>query len=243
MSKNHRLTILIVSIILIFAGILTAVIIYGPIVIRSNLNLPDYTNGSVTVQLATEENNVPSQVQQETAKIILNNRLERMGVMGAQFTVNAETITIDVPRKEDQSVSDISDIFNKITSVSYFTVQEIDNGKVDDKANYLPTGRIIIESMDIVDSDVIKSNNALAVSIQLTDSAGQEFERATASNIGKPLAIFMDENFISAPTVQAKISGGAFTIHGFKDVEEAKLFNLLLLSGRLPCKFEIRDIR
>ena len=211
--------------------------------IKAVENKPVLFINSVTVDFKVDENKVPPQVQQDAARVILSKRLESMGVLGAQFTVNPEAFSIKIPLEKNQSVNDISDIINKITDVSYFTVQEVDEAKVDESGNYLPTGRIIIDSMDIVDSSAINSNNTPAIKIQLTDKAGQHFEEVTANNIGKPLAIFMDDNFVSAPSVEAKISGGAFVIHGFKNVEDAKFFVLLLLSGRLPYKLEIKDIR
>jgi len=42
--------------------------------------------------------------------------------------------------------------------VSYFTVQEVNEDKIDDKSNYLPTGKIIIDSMDVMDAEAIKSD-------------------------------------------------------------------------------------
>jgi preprotein translocase subunit SecD len=59
----------------------------------------------------------------------------------------------------------------------------------------------------------------------------------------KVVFVLMDDNFISAPSEEAKISSGAFVIHGFKSVEDVKLFVLLLRSGRLPYKLEIKDIK
>jgi preprotein translocase subunit SecD len=49
------------------------------------------------------------------------------------------------------------------------------------------------------------------VSIEFTDDGAKKFEDLTARLVGKPMAIFVGGEFISAPIIQEKISGGIGT--------------------------------
>ncbi len=67
------------------------------------------------------------------------------------------------------------------------------------------------------------------------DKEGEElFSAITERNVGKPVAIFLDGEVISAPTVQQKITGGTAVITGRFSVSEAKLLAQRLNAGALP---------
>ncbi len=67
------------------------------------------------------------------------------------------------------------------------------------------------------------------------DSEGAElFADITRENIGKTLAIFLDGEIISAPRVNAEITGGQAIIEGNFEIEEAKTLVGRLNSGALP---------
>lgn len=77
------------------------------------------------------------------------------------------------------------------------------------------------------------------VGLQFTEEGGVKFSEITARNIGKPLAIFLDEYPLSAPTVQAKIDGGSAVISGEYTLEEAKNLAITLNAGALPVSISI----
>jgi protein-export membrane protein SecD len=66
------------------------------------------------------------------------------------------------------------------------------------------------------------------------------FADLTAKNIGKPLAIAIDNEIVSSPTVKEKISGGSAVITGLKGDEARNLVNLLN-AGALPAPIELRS--
>jgi len=65
------------------------------------------------------------------------------------------------------------------------------------------------------------------------------FEELTQRNIGKPLAIYIDQILISAPVVQERISGGRAQISGDFTVEEAKTLARNLSAGALPVPIKL----
>jgi protein-export membrane protein SecD len=77
------------------------------------------------------------------------------------------------------------------------------------------------------------------VSIEFNEEGSKLFEEITARNVGKPLAIYIDDFLISAPIVREKITGGKAQITGKFTVEEAKELARNLNAGALPVPIEL----
>jgi preprotein translocase subunit SecD len=76
----------------------------------------------------------------------------------------------------------------------------------------------------------------------LTQDAATRFERFTGANIGKPLAIVLDKNVLSAPTIQGKISDNG-VITGVGTHDDAADLALNLRAGSLPAGVEYLEER
>ncbi len=74
----------------------------------------------------------------------------------------------------------------------------------------------------------------LLILINFNDEGAKLFEELTAKNVGKPVAIFLDDELISMPTVQEAISGGDAQITGQFDAREARRLVSLFNAGALP---------
>lgn len=72
------------------------------------------------------------------------------------------------------------------------------------------------------------------VGLQFDAEGSKLFEKITGENVGKSVAIFLDGQPISIPTVNEAISGGQAQISGNFRPEEAKLLVGRLNSGALP---------
>lgn len=73
-----------------------------------------------------------------------------------------------------------------------------------------------------------------SVSIEFNDEGSKKFEEITSRNIGKPLAIVLDNDMVSAPMVNEKIVGGKAQISGGFTIEEANKLEVQLNAGALP---------
>ena len=79
-------------------------------------------------------------------------------------------------------------------------------------------------------------NNQAAVSFRLNPTGGRIFGEYTANNIGSPFAIVLDDEVLSAPTIQSHIPGGSGIITGQFDVAETTKLAIQLRAGALPAK-------
>lgn len=81
------------------------------------------------------------------------------------------------------------------------------------------------------------------ISIEFTSEGAQKFADITKRNINKPLAIFLDDVPVSAPTVQQEIIGGSAVISGQFTTAQAKTLAVQLNAGALPVPIKILEQR
>lgn len=109
---------------------------------------------------------------------------------------------------------------------------------------YLLYKQAIVTGADIVAAHAgFDHNNQPIVDFRFSPSGRQRFARATQENIGKPLAIVLDGEVISAPIIREPILGGAGQISGNFTVQEANDIALRLRAGTLPAKLTIIEER
>jgi len=77
------------------------------------------------------------------------------------------------------------------------------------------------------------------VTLQFDGEGTDLFAAMTRENIGKPIAIYLDGEPISIPTVQQEIPSGQAIISGSFTIDEAKLLAQRLQAGALPVPIEI----
>jgi len=82
-----------------------------------------------------------------------------------------------------------------------------------------------------------------SVGLEFTAEGGKKFSDITSRNISKPLAVFLDENIVTAPVVQNTISDGKAIITGNFTVDEAKKLVIQLNAGALPVPIKIVEQR
>jgi len=77
------------------------------------------------------------------------------------------------------------------------------------------------------------------VGLRFDDEGAKLFEKITGENVNKTVAIYLDGQPISTPTVNEAISGGQAQISGNFNPQEAKLLVGRLNSGALPVPIEL----
>jgi preprotein translocase subunit SecD len=101
------------------------------------------------------------------------------------------------------------------------------------------TGAYLTDARVQIDSQY----NEPYVSITFDKKGARLFERITAENVKKRLAIVLDDNVYSAPVIQEKIPGGEARITGNFTTEDARDLAIVLRAGALPAPVEILEER
>lgn len=97
-----------------------------------------------------------------------------------------------------------------------------------------------LESADV---NFDRTTGKPVVSLKFTDEGSLKFDKLTGNNIGKALPILLDQEVVSAPIVQDRISGGSAQITGDFSLEEAKNLAIQLNAGALPIPVNLVEQR
>ena len=81
------------------------------------------------------------------------------------------------------------------------------------------------------------------VSFRFNTSGARKFAQVTQENVGKPFAIVLDNEVISAPVIREPILGGSGQISGSFTVQSANDLAILLRAGALPAPLTIIEER
>jgi protein-export SecD/SecF family membrane protein len=161
---------------------------------------------------------------------VIEKRVNLFGVSEPQvYTAqNGSTAELDV---DLAGVKNVSDAIQQIGSTPLLDFAEVDN--TGSSTQYVPTnltGEYITGAQLAFD----QTTGAPQVSITFNSTGADIFEKITTANVGKPLAIFLDNQLIEAPVVQAPISGGSALITGNFTVDAARTMVERFNAGALP---------
>ena len=102
----------------------------------------------------------------------------------------------------------------------------------------------VVTGEELVDAQPsFDQNGRPAVNFRFNPTGARKFGDYTASNIGNPFAIVLDDEVISAPVIQSHIPGGSGIITGSFTVEESTNLAVLLRAGALPAGLDFLEER
>ena len=208
----------------------------------------DLQGGSHLVYKA-ELKDIPEPEQAEAMEAIrgtLERRVNSFGVSEPQVQVQGkDKIIIELP-----GIKDINDAIKQIGQTPYMefksenpnpsTLAPDENGQVavDSDSLWISTGlsgkQLKRATADIQTSSSAGISNNVVVRLEFNDEGKQLFSDITTKNVGKRIAIFLDGQLLSAPTVQNAITDGVAIITGNFTVKDAKELASRLNSGALP---------
>ena len=101
------------------------------------------------------------------------------------------------------------------------------------------TGEVITDAIATFD----QTNNQPIVNMMMNDDGSERWGKITGANIGKRVAVILDDQVYTAPVVQAKILGGSSQITGMDNSEEAKLLKIVLKAGALKAPVQTAQVQ
>ena len=152
--------------------------------------------------------------------------------------------------KEGQKFSEFAERINqlakdKIPADSVILFERIQGQNIP----YLLFTKIELTGNELQDAFVSfdQQNQRPIVSFQLNPRGAQSFGDVTGANVGKRLAIVLDDIVHSAPVIQSKIGGGSGQITlgagGEEAFKEAKDLAIVLRAGALPARLDLLEQR
>ena len=103
--------------------------------------------------------------------------------------------------------------------------------------------RALVNGDELIDSHGSFHENQAVVAFRFNTSGSKKFGRATSENVGKPFAIVLDGEVISAPRINEPITSGSGIISGNFTPKSAEDLALLLRSGALPVPLSVVEER
>ena len=110
---------------------------------------------------------------------------------------------------------------------------------------YVIERRALISGEDLVDAKAAfdQRTNEPVVNFRFDSRGAQRFAQATQQNVGRPFAIVLDDQVVSAPVINEPILGGSGQISGNFSVQGANDLAVLLRAGALPATLTVVEER
>ncbi|GLQ34736.1 protein translocase subunit SecD [Amylibacter marinus] len=205
---------------------------------------------TVIVQLSEAERLATNTRTMDQSLEIIRRRVDEAGTREPTIQRQGEDrILIQVPGVG--SAEELKEIIGKTAKLTFHAVE----GRTQDAATRVTSRQFLAPSIDepgvyyalkktpvisgehLVDAQPsFDQNNSPAVSFRLNPTGGRIFGEYTANNIGRPFAIVLDNEVVSAPTIQSHIPGGSGIITGNFTVESTTLLSIQLRAGALPAE-------
>ncbi len=113
-----------------------------------------------------------------------------------------------------------------------------------------PAGDVVLQGADVVKAEPLRQQEqdgtfTNVVSLELTDNAKDMFASVTSTmaGTGEAISIWMDDDMISAPTVNEAITDGSAVISGSFTAESAKSLADKINAGALPFNLETSSFK
>lgn len=189
----------------------------------------DLAGGSVITFKANAEN--PTEAQMDIVEEIFNTRLTNAGYTEARISRdNGGQITVEIP-----AVTNTDEAASLLGSTAKLTFRDADGNIVLDGATDIKDAEYQYGQV----ADTASAAEAYVL-VTLKPEAVAKFAAATREAVGRTaegknyIAIYMDEQMISAPSVQSEINAESCIINGDFTPETAQTLANQIKSGQLP---------
>lgn len=171
------------------------------------------------------------------AEQIIKLRLTNQNI--TDYEVNTDTlnnqIIVRFPWQNDEEDFDPTAAIEELGAMAVLTFNE---GGSESKGTQILEG-----SRDIEEASSTVQDNQYVVSLKLTNHGKTEFAKATEKLKGSQISIWLDDECISAPTVNDTITNGQAIITGDFDSESAEELANTINAGSLPFALSVDDSR
>ena len=214
-------------------------------------------NDEIIVRLSDAERRATDNRTMQQALEIIRRRIDEVGTREPTIQrQGTDRILIQVP-----GIGSASELKQLIGTTAQLTFQPVIAARVNSNSLasfgqellpalenpdefYLLDAGAVVTGEELVDAQPsFDQNGRPAVNFRFNPSGARKFGDYTAENIGNPFAIVLDNEVISAPTIQSHIPGGSGIITGSFSIEESTELAILLRAGALPAGLSFLEER
>ena len=229
-------------------------------------------DGTVNMQLALnkrEEQRIRESALDQSLETI-RNRIDEFGVTEPIIQrEGSQDILIQLPGIQDPqrakeligrtAVLDFKLLANVPDTDDYISgkkplppgTEVVQGSEVDRSTGRTQRSQYLVESKTLMNGDVIADAMVRPstqmkgpyVALELNDRGAKQFESLTGANVGRRLAIILDNKVYSAPVIRDRIPGGHAIIEGNFDIKEARDLAIVLRAGALPAPVHVAEER
>ena len=182
--------------------------------------------GGVSVTMQLEGDNITSKELEQTQQL-LSLRVNKVGVSNTSVTTEGnDKVVVNIPGDYDSN-----SILDTLTTTG--TLEFVS-----------PDGSTILTGSDVSSASVYVNNEgAPVITLKLNSDGTTKFADATKEYLGQRIAIEMDGQVLTDPTVQSVISNGEATITGSSSLAEAKKVADIINAGALPVPVKVVSVQ
>jgi preprotein translocase subunit SecD/SecD/SecF fusion protein len=253
-KKNNKSVFFIVSILILafaastlfgfstYFGDIETVRIKGVKDIRLGIDI----QGGVDVTFKPEGDTDVSESQLKVATEVMKARLVSLNINDSEVynDTKNDRIIVRFPWQAGEKNFDPEAAVKELGDTAELTFRIGDEYDTDEEGNITPKGEIVLRGADINTASngpaTEEEGGGYLVQLKLNDSGKEKFAKATAQLAGSstPLSIWLDDEMISAPTVNEALTKGSAVITGNFTYESSKLLADKINSGALPFNLE-----
>jgi SecD/SecF fusion protein len=189
---------------------------------------------------------------------IIRKRIDALGTKSPIITQQGATrIVVEAPGENDPEK--LKAVIGKTAKLTFQMVdsdvapEDIAAGRIPPDDEILPAAAgeqgppsYVVKRRSLVTGEMLTQasaghdeNNQPDINFAFNGNGSRRFAEATTANIGKPFAIVLDKQVISAPRINSAITGGTGQITGNFTEDSAHNLALLLKSGALPAPLNV----
>ena len=175
----------------------------------------------------------------ESTRNVIERRVNTTGV--AEPTIqpskvgDKHTVIVELPGVDDVQVA--IDLIGRTAQLDFR-----EQGGGDNSNEWISTG-LTGKHLKSASVDFERTTNTPQINLEFNKEGTDLFAEITGRNIGQPVAIFLDEEILQQPIVQAKITGGNAVITGEYTIEQIKQIVSLLNAGALDVPISLIEQR
>ena len=230
---------------------------------QRSVEVSDAGNGLIRLRVTEAAMNERIRQSVDQSIQIIERRVNELGTVEPSIQrQGVDRILVQVPGLQDPSR--LKELLGKTAKLTFRLVdmsmnpqEAVQQGRAPPDADILYEGKgpqrvpVLVQKQVMVSGEDLNDaqpgfdqrTSEPIVSFRFNTSGGRRFAQVTQENVGRPFAIVLDNEVISAPVIREPILGGSGQISGNFTVESANDLAILLRAGALPAPLTIIEER